>query len=329
MPSNVETREAAAANDSARGPLPTYVLITPARNEESFIEKTIESVIQQTVPPLKWVVVDDGSTDRTPDIVEAFTKRYRWIELIRRSPRKDRNFAGKVYAFNDGFTRVQDLRFELIGNLDADISFGADHFEFLLKKFVEDPALGVAGTAYTQEDWDSTKDSFEGQASVHGACQLFRYQCFQDIGGYRPNPAGGVDWIAVTSARMKGWKTQNYSDRRFHHHRTMGTAGKSQLRAAFDYGKKDYFLGGSPVWELFRVLFRMTKRPILFGGIALGMGYCWAFLLGVERPVSADLMRFHRQEQMKKLRMILGSAIRLKKVQTYLPAERVRSRSIE
>jgi biofilm PGA synthesis N-glycosyltransferase PgaC len=304
-----------------RSTLPPYVLITPARNEEAFIEKTIESMIHQTHLPLEWVIVDDGSTDRTAEIVEGYTKRYPWIELVRRPHRKERNFAGKVHSFNDGFERVQHLPFRLIGNLDADISFEPEHFEFLTAKFTEDPTLGVAGTAYTQEGWDSTLDSFEGETSVHGACQLFRYQCFVDIGGYRANPAGGVDWIAVTTARMKGWKTRNYPDMRFHHYRLMGTAERSHVGAMFDYGEKDYFLGGSPVWQLFRVAYRATKKPVLFGGMALLCGYCWAALHRVKRPVSDELMRYHRREQMRKLRTILSSLIKFKKVEKYLATE--------
>ena len=304
-----------------------YVLITPARNEEEFIEKTIVSVVNQTTLPLKWVIVDDGSTDRTSEIVESYAKRYPWIALVRRAQRKDRNFAGKVYAFKDGLAQVQHLQVELIGNLDADISFGPDHFEFLLDRFVDDPKLGVAGTAYTQEDWDSTRDSFEGQTSVHGACQLFRIQCYQDIGGYQPSRAGGIDWMAVTTARMKGWRTRNYLERRFHHHRIMGTAQRSELGANFDYGKKDYFLGGSPVWELFRAGYRMTKKPRFFAGIALLFGYCSAAMQRVERPVSAELMLFHRREQMAKLRQILGSLIRLRKVDKFLVGTTVETKS--
>src|SRR5262245_21755556 len=116
---------------SPHGTLPAYVLITPDRNEEAFIENTLDSMVQQTHRPVKWVIVDDGSTDRTPQIVQVYAERYRWIELVRRAPRKDRNFAGKVYAFNDGLERVRNLQVGLIGNLDADISFGVDHFEFL------------------------------------------------------------------------------------------------------------------------------------------------------------------------------------------------------
>jgi biofilm PGA synthesis N-glycosyltransferase PgaC len=289
-----------------------YVLITPARNEEAFLEGTLESVVAQTKLPLRWVIVDDGSTDRTADIVEGYVRRYSWIELVRRPQRADRNFAGKVHAFNAGLARVEALQAELIGNLDADVSLAPDHFEFLLKRFLDDKELGVAGTAYTQAQWDSMKDSFEGETSVHGACQLFRYECFRQIGGYVPNPAGGIDWIAVTTARMKGWKTRNFPDRRFRHLRVMGTAERSSLGAMFDYGAKDYFLGGSPTWQLFRILYRMGKKPILLGGLALFAGYCWAAARRVERPVTPELMRFHRREQMTKLRTILASALRLK-----------------
>lgn len=275
----------------------------------------------QTYPPLKWIIVDDGSTDSTPSIVERYADRFPWIELVRREPRKERNFAGKVSAFNEGLKRVDGLPYDLIGNLDADISFGPDHFEVLVKKFAGDPTLGVVGAAYTQDGWDSMTDSFEGETSVHGACQLFRRQCFQDIGGYCPNPAGGIDWIAVTTARMKGWKTRNYPERRFHHYRTMGTAQRGPVGAMFDYGKKDYFLGGSPLWELFRVGYRMTKKPVFFGGLALGFGYFSAAIRRVKRPVSPELMRFHRKEQMAKLRSILSSLVKLGKLQKYIHAE--------
>src|SRR6266403_551929 len=197
-----------------------YVLVTAARNEERFITKTLDSVVAQTVLPERWVIVDDGSTDHTAEIVESYAKRHPWIELVRRIQDPDRNFAGKVHAFNAGLARVQSLRFEALGNLDADISFQPDHFEFLLKRLSEDPALGVIGTAYSEEGFDSIRDSFEGETSVHGACQLFRYRCFQDIGGYVPHRAGGVDWIAVTTARMKGWKVRSFPEKRYHHHRT-------------------------------------------------------------------------------------------------------------
>jgi glycosyltransferase involved in cell wall biosynthesis len=294
-----------------------YVLITPARNEEALIGQAIESMIQQTVQPVRWVIVDDGSTDKTADIVATYCLRYRWIELVRRPARKDRNFAGKVDAFNAGMARVDGLEFDAIGNLDGDITFGADHFEFLLGKLSGDPELGVVGTAYTEVGWDSTRDSFEGEKSVHGACQLFRRECFVDIGGYVANAGGGIDWIAVTTARMRGWKTRNFAERRFRHHRKMGTAQRSPVGAMFDYGKKDYFLGNSPLWEFCRVVFRAGKKPILIGGGALLAGYCWSALRRIERPVSRELVRFHRSEQRARLKEVAKSLLHLQRVENY------------
>ena len=295
-----------------------FVLITPARNEEAFIEKTLASMLKQTVLPERWVIVDDGSTDNTAAIVASFADGISWIELLRREQRADRNFAGKVYAFKAGLERVQSIDFEIIGNLDADVSFDADYLDFLIRKFAEDPRLGVAGTPFTENSgYDSTRDSFEGENHVPGGCQLFRRRCFEEIGGYVPNRVGGIDWVAVTTARMRGWKTRSFPEKRFHHYRSLGTAERSVLGSLFSYGEKDYYLGGSPVWQIFRVAYRMGKRPVIIGGLALLFGYCWAALRRIKRPVSRELMRFHRREQMRKLGLIIGTILRGQKVDSF------------
>ncbi len=292
-----------------------YVLITPAHNEAAFIEKTLDSMAAQTWLPERWVIVDDGSMDQTPEIVRAYAKRHPWIELVIQPQHLDRSFAGKVHAFNAGLARVQSLEFDVIGNLDADLSFDPDYLEFLMQKFSENPKLGVAGTPFIEDGYDSARDSFEGENHVAGGCQLFRRQCFQEIGGYIPNAAGGIDWIAVTTARMKGWKTRSFPEKRFHHYRTLGTAEKSNWAASFSYGEKDYYLGGSPLWQLFRVVYRTTKQPV--EGAALLTGYGWAAARRMRRPVSRELMRFHRREQMKKLRAIFRALLRFEKVDNF------------
>lgn len=293
-----------------------YVLITPACNEEAFIAKTLESMALQTHLPERWVIVDDGSTDRTAEIVEAYAARLPWIELVRNTNRKERTFASKVYAFNAGLEKIRSLEFDVIGNLDADISFGPDYLQFLMEKFSTDQSLGVTGTPFLEGDgYDSARDSFEGENHVAGGCQLFRRKCFLEIGGYIPNPAGGIDWIAVTTARMKGWKTRSFPEKRFHHYRTLGTAGRSNWAASFSYGEKDYYLGGSPLWQFFRVLYRSTKRPL--EGAALLSGYCWAAARRIKRPVSGELMHFYRREQMKKLRAIFRNLLKFKKVDSF------------
>src|SRR5262245_53967369 len=119
---------------------PSFVLVTPARNEAQFIGLTIESVVAQTSRPSKWVIVSDGSTDETDDVVRHYAARHEWIELVRRPERAERHFAGKVEAFNAGYARMNDVKYEVIGNLDADISFEEpDYFEFLMGKFGESP----------------------------------------------------------------------------------------------------------------------------------------------------------------------------------------------
>lgn len=297
--------------------LPSYVLVTPARNEQAFIEKTIESMIRQTLLPLKWVIVEDGSTDKTAEIISRYLPQYPWMEMIQMPQRRDRSFAGKVQAFNAGFERVRDLDFGVIGNLDADLSFDEDYLQFLLNKFSSDPSLGVAGTIFREEGYSSDRDSFEGQNHVAGGCQLFRKQCWEQIGGYIPRRAGGIDWIAVTTARMMGWKTESFREKWFFHYRRLGTSGRSVLSSLFSYGEKDYYLGGHPVWELFRVTYRLAKQPFIVGGLALGLGYCWACLRRAPRSVSRDLMAFHRKEQMSKLQAIFKSFVRFQSVDNF------------
>ena len=282
-----------------------YVLITPARNEADFIECTIRSVIAQTVPPKRWVIVSDGSTDGTDAIVERYLSQHPWIELLKQPPRAERHFAGKAHAVRAGLDRMAGLPFDVIGNLDGDVSFGPDYMAFLHDKFEALPELGVAGTDYVEGDFHSYRDSYINVQHVNGQVQLFRRACYEEIGGYAPIKGGGIDWVAVTTARMKGWLTYSFPDRVFRHHRPMGTAGASVLQARFHYGKKDYFLGGHPLWQLFRAAFQMTKRPYVVGGLALLGGYAWCWLTARERPVSDELMRFHRAEQMARLKELL------------------------
>jgi glycosyltransferase involved in cell wall biosynthesis len=294
-----------------------YALITSARNEESYIRKTLESVVAQTQLPDHWVIIDDGSTDRTAEIVEEYSGRFPWISLIRRMNRPNRNFAGKADAVNNGFKFLEMATFDVVGNLDADVSFEPDLMEFLMQQFARDPQLGLAGAPYIEGEFDSARDSFEGENFVAGQLQLFRRRCFEEIGGYTKSRAGGIDWIAVMTARMKGWKVRAFAEKRFIHHRVMNTAEQGYIAAHFSYGQKDYYLGGSPLWEIFRVAFRALKKPYLVGAAAVFCGYCHAALFRMERPVSAELMRFHRNNQLRKLRKIFQSWLRFKRVDNF------------
>ena len=210
-----------------------YVLVTPARNEARFIATTIESVVAQSVRPLKWVVVSDGSTDGTDEIVSRYAAQHDWIELVRMPERKERHFAGKVHAFNAGRARVSHLPYEVIGSLDADISFDQDYFKFLLEKLNNDATLGLIGTPYKDTTSEIYDFRYVSTNHVSGACQLFRRECFEAIGGYRAVKGGAIDTIAGLTARMHGWKTCTFTEKICLHHRELGTAqGGTLLTAA-------------------------------------------------------------------------------------------------
>ena len=278
-----------------------FVIISPAHNEEANIEKTIRSVISQTVKPEKWVIISDGSSDRTDEIVNRYIPQNNWIELIRLPEHRDRQFAAKVQAFNAGYKKVKGLEYDIIGNLDADISFDPDYFQFLIGKFSENPELGVVGTPFV-EDGKHYDYRFTNIEHVSGACQLFRRRCFEEIGGYLPIKGGGIDWVAVTTARMKGWKTRTFTEKTCRHHRKMGTGNTNAFLIWFRQGQKDYFLGNHPFWEVFRTLYQMTKNPFIIGGVFIFCGFLWAGVKGVKRPISKELLNFIRKEQMQRLK---------------------------
>jgi GT2 family glycosyltransferase len=294
----------------------SYALITPARNEAVFIEQTIRSVVAQTVLPRKWIIVSDGSTDGTDQIVQRYARQHRWIELVRMPERGDRQFAAKAHAFNAGYWSLvsghSSLPFEIIGNLDADITFASDYFEFLLSKFQLSPELGVAGTPFVEDhdrlDRHSYAHQFANSTHVSGACQMFRRECFEEVGGYMPVKTGAIDWVAVTTARMKGWQTRTFTEKVCFHHRILGVGSGSpgKLPMWFHYGRKAYLVGGHPLWECLRGLFQMRQKPFVLGGLWFIAGYVWAALQRSERSVSPELMRFHRAEQMARLRRVFA-----------------------
>jgi biofilm PGA synthesis N-glycosyltransferase PgaC len=279
----------------------TYVLITPARNEAVFIEQTILAVTNQTVRPAKWVIVSDGSTDGTDELVKKHVYKHPWIELVRMPERAERHFGGKAFAFNAGLDSIRHVPYDVIGNLDADITVDEDHFDFLLNKFAQDKTLGVAGTPF--REGNSQYDyRFSRKEHVSGACQLFRRECFEMIGGYVPLKGGGIDLTAVVTARMRGWKTETFTEKFCMHLRPMGKAGPHYLKYTFRSGYGDYMLGIHPVWQFFRSIYQMSAKPLFLSGFLLLAGYFWGMITHPPKPVSKEFVRFRREEQMRWLK---------------------------
>lgn len=288
----------------------SYVLITPARNEGAFIEETIRSVISQTVLPKRWVIVSDGSYDRTEAIARVYVQKHPWMTLIRMPSGGRRNFASKAYAFNAGYETVKGLDFDIIGNLDADLSFECDYFEYLLRQFHLYPELGVAGTPFVEDAGSVYNYRLTNIEHVSGGCQLFRRSCFESIGGYVPIEGGGIDWVAVTTARMRGWKTQTFTGKASVHLRKMGTGSGSLLAARLKLGREDYYVGSHPLWHFLRSLYQMKYKPYILGGACILIGYLLSAAKRVPRPVPEELVEFHRREQKQRLRRIVSNVFR-------------------
>jgi biofilm PGA synthesis N-glycosyltransferase PgaC len=281
--------------------LPPYALVTPARNEARLIESTIRAVAAQTVRPLRWIIVSDGSTDGTDELVGLYAAVHDWIELVRMPERKERHFGGKAMAIRAGIERLTGVPYEVVGCLDADITFESDYFEYLLEKLALHPELGIVGTPYkdaTSEIYDFRYVSVD---HVSGACQVFRRTCYEEIGGYVPAKGGAIDTIAALTARMKGWKTRTFTDKISLHHRAIGTAQGGPILARFTLGKRDYALGNHPLWEICRGMYQITRKPFVVRGLALIAGYLWAAIQRAERPVSAELRALRRKEEMEYL----------------------------
>ena len=292
-----------------RGAARRYALVTAARNEEGLLPDTLAAVIAQTVRPERWVIVSDGSTDATDAIVNRHAAAHPWIRLLRLPERRDRHFAAKARCFNAGRDALADLDCEYIGNLDADITVGPDYFAFLVERLNRDARLGVVGTPFVEDEQAIERHSFTPRTAtlrhVSGACQLFRRACLDEIGGYMPVKGGAVDWIAVTSARQKGWDTRTFPERLCYHRRRLGTASHPALLVPFHYGRKAHLTGSHPVWALLRGLYSIGRSPLFVGGLLFLAGYLWSALRRSPRVVPPDLVAFHRAEQMTRLRQLV------------------------
>ena len=287
----------ASKNDSK-----AYVLVTPARNEEDFIELTIRSVVAQTVRPLKWVIVSDRSVDGTDEIVRSYANRYSFIHLVRIDKPSERNTAAKVQAIRVGIKALGQTEYAYFGNLDADISFGETYFETLLQRFENDDKLGIIGGRIFQiDDRGRAFEHNVSMESVAGAIQFFRRECFDQIGGYQPIAGGMEDGIAEITARYHGWKTSSFKDLPVLHLRELGTVGRSVYQARFSNGLTEYVVGFSFAYHAIKALSRVFERPYFIGAVLVFSGYTWALLSRKPKIVPYEIVQFIRREQTSKL----------------------------
>lgn len=284
---------------------PRYAIVTPARNEEANIGLTLNSMAAQSLRPVRWVIVDDGSTDHTRRIVQEYAKKYNFIELVSREGAEAPSFGSKVAAFRAGWERLAGYDYDYIGNIDGDVSFLPDYFERLIGFMQSDPELGVAGGLIMEKFGDKFRPQTISDNSVAGAVQLFRRDCFEFIDGYQPIKIGGIDSLAEITARAHGWKARTLRDLPVYHYGRVTTGGQNILASRFRKGIINYHLGYHPLFQLASGFFRMLHPPLILGGMMMIGGYCWAGLKGVERAAPSDVVRYLRREQMGRLGHLL------------------------
>jgi glycosyltransferase involved in cell wall biosynthesis len=289
----------------------TYALITSAYNEEKYIQTTMNAVVSQTILPSKWVIISDGSTDGTDEIVTAYSKKHEFIQFVRLDRDKSScNFASKVYAIKYGYELVKDMPFLCIGNLDADVFLESHYFEGVLHEFQTNPILGIGGGVILDRKQVNLKirpnDDFR---HVSGAIQLFRRECYEAIGGYIPIPAGGEDTVAVVMARMKGWHVEVFPDLQVFHLKD-SPATRGVLKESFRDGAKDYALGSHPVFQIIKSSTKIKQKPYLLSAVTRMVGFFWQYLRARERAVDNDFINYLRKEQSQKLNKMLHNKIR-------------------
>jgi poly-beta-1,6-N-acetyl-D-glucosamine synthase len=279
-----------------------YVLVTPARNEDAFISKTIESVLRQTRRPLHWVIVNDASSDKTQEVVERLINKYEFISLINLNRNGDRNFGQKANAFERGALFLNDYDYRFIGNLDADIYLEPDYYKNILEKFIEDPKLGIAGGAIYTKIRKGFLTSDQTQNSVAGAIQLFRKECYKDIGGYIPLEYGGIDAAAEIKARMQGWRVKKFLEYKVYEMRRTGSAEVKPIEAMVREGRRFHSLGYDLLFYLTRLIYRIKDPPIVIGSMAALYGFLKCFFSQKPILLPKEVVSYLRNEQRNRLK---------------------------
>jgi poly-beta-1,6-N-acetyl-D-glucosamine synthase len=279
----------------------SYALLTAAYNEEAHIGQTIESLLSQSVLPVRWVLASDGSTDKTSEIIQSYADKHDFIRLLRVERKPGRSFRSKVVALRAAQELLKGAEYDFVGNIDADITVGRTYFEDLLVRFERDPSLGIAGGFVCERTGAEFHErSANREYSVAHAAQIVRRECYEEFGGYAVLEYGGEDWHAQISARMKGWRAVAFPELQIFHHRHTGTAD-NLLRHRFRQGKMDYAFGSDPVFEVLKCLRRLPEAPLIAGGIARLFGFALSGLRREARPVSDEFVSFLRRDQRRAL----------------------------
>lgn len=278
---------------------PTYVVVTPVRDEQQYLPLTIASMAAQTITPQEWVIVDDGSKDSTGAIADAAAQKYPWIRVVHR---KDRGFrkwgAGIIEAFYDGFHALSCTDWDFMCKLDGDLSFGADYFENAFRKFEQDPKIGIGGGVLYHDENGRRVLEDHPKFHVRGGVKIFRRALWDVLGGLWVGP--GSDTVDEVKANMLGWKSRSFFDLHLTHHRFTG-ATYGRWGGVVKDGRIDYVVGYHPLFVLAKCVRRLKSRPYVVASCAMLYGYLSGYFKKLDRVNDPNFVRYLRTQQMNRL----------------------------
>lgn len=277
----------------------TYVVITPVRDEGAHIEKTIQSMIAQTMLPAEWIIVDDGSTDNTAQIIDRYAGECAWIKAIHRENRGFRKAGGGVVeAFNEGYRALTTPDWDFLVKFDGDLSFAPDYFEQCFRYFDAEPTLGIGGGEVYHDIAGSLILEKNPRFHVRGATKIYRKACWDALGGLIQAP--GWDTLDEVKANMQGWKTYSFRDLKLIHHKHTGSADGT-WRNWVKNGRANYVSGYHPLFMALKCIKRIFERPYLVSALGLLYGFITGYLKGIQQVPDQALIRYIRKQQMDRL----------------------------
>ena len=276
-----------------------YVIVSPVRDEEEHIKDLVASVASQTIRPVEWVIVNDGSTDNTGPVLDRCAEEFPWIRVVHRANRGFRKpGSGVVQAFYDGYNALRDSNWDFIVKLDGDLSFTPEYFEKCLEHFLNDPNLGIGGGDIYHSISGKMVLERNPRFHVRGATKIYRKACWEVIGGLWS--AAGWDTIDEVKANMLGWRTYSFADLHLHHHRLTGSSG-GFLRDRLKNGEVCYISGYHPLFVLASCVYRFAQKPFIFGSLATLYGYLRAHWRHVPRVEDRPYLAYIRSQQLRRL----------------------------
>jgi glycosyltransferase involved in cell wall biosynthesis len=276
-----------------------YIVITPVRDEGHLIEEMIQSVAAQTVPPLQWIIVDDGSQDDTGLIIDRYAKQYSWITAVHGT---DRGFrepgTGVINAFYFGYSFISSSDWDFVVKLDGDLTLEPDYFEKCFAEFAKDPKLGIGGGVVGHLDDGALYIENNPMFHVRGATKIYRRDCWHSLGGLLKAP--GWDTVDELKANMLGWRTKSFPNIQLLQRRPTGATNTAWGNWVKN-GRANYIAGYHPLFMFAKCAGRFPRKPYVIGATGLMYGFLSCYFTRISRVPDPDLIRYVRKQQLRRL----------------------------